>query len=342
MRKKWILIIVLITIVLINPKKIINISERLTKENIQIQDKKVIEINKKFDCVEYEKKLVYYDGKVLKCVDENGKDIFNMNLNIKNIKLDSNKYIDILDKDKNIIYSINKNGKVILKKNVPNNGIMYLSLDNDSYIYAYKKENKDRINIYDFEGNLQKSLDLEGMLTNIKYTSEGIYICDFKTEENLVSTISYYDYNGNLKDKKSVNNSIILDAIIQKDNIYLVEKNKISNINYNLKVINEFDVKSIKAYSKSNKNGIYVVEENNSIKNISKKLKNIDISNSIENIDGIINIKDDIILYKNNKIINKKGKELKSFEENINNIMLIDDSRAIVELESKIQILNFK
>ena len=49
-----------------------------------------------------------------------------------------------------------------------------------------------------------------------------------------------------------------------------------------------------------------------------------------------------IQLRRRNGFINKKGKELKSFEENINNIMLIDDSRAIVELESKIQILNFK
>ncbi|MCG4676491.1 hypothetical protein L0M95_18775, partial [Blautia obeum] len=74
-----------------------------------------------------------------------------------------------LDKDKNTIYSINKTGKVVFKKNVPNNGLMYVSLDNDSYVYAYKKENKDSINIYDFEGNLQKNLDLEGKLTDIEY-----------------------------------------------------------------------------------------------------------------------------------------------------------------------------
>ncbi|MCU9815241.1 hypothetical protein [Paraclostridium sp. AKS73] len=80
---------------------------------------------------------------------------------------------------------------------------MYVSLDNDSYVYAYKKENKDSINIYDFEGNLQKNLDLEGKLTDIEYTSQGIYVCDLKTEKDLESTITKYDYNGNLKNKKA-------------------------------------------------------------------------------------------------------------------------------------------
>lgn len=339
MKKKWLLIILLIIIVLINPKTMGIISKNLGKKFVQIKDKKSIEISEKFNCIEYENNLVYHDGKCLKSIDGNGKEIFKIDLNIKNINLESNKYIDILDKDKNSIFSIDKNGKIIFKKNVPNNGLMYVSSDNDTYIYGYKKEDKDIVNIYDFEGNLQKSIELQGKLTDIEYSSKGIYICDLKTEKNLESTVNHYDYNGNVKDKKSTNDSIVLDSIMQKDNMYLIEKNKISILDSNLKTINEFKLKNIKFYSNLDSEGMYVIEENNKIKYISKEIKDISTSSNIEYIDGIVNTKDSFILYKDNKIINKKGEELKSFEKDIKKIALINDSTLGVELENKIQIL---
>ncbi|GAA0702503.1 hypothetical protein GCM10008904_09190 [Paraclostridium ghonii] len=339
MKKKWLLIILLLIIVLINPKTMGIISKKIGKKPVQIKDKKSIEISEKFNCIEYENNLVYYDGKCLKSIDENGKEIFKIDLNIKNINLESNKYIDILDKDKNSIFSIDKNGKIIFKKNVPNNGLMYVSSDNDSYIYGYKKEDKDMVNIYDFEGNLQKSIELEGKLTDIEYSSKGIYICDLKTEKNLGSTVNHYDYNGNVKDKKIINDSIVLDSIMQKDNMYLIEKNKISILDSNLKTINELKLRNIKLYSNLDSEGMYVVEENNKIKYIGKETKDISTSSNIEYIDGIVNTKDSFILYKDNKIINKKGEELKSFEKDIKKITLINDSTLGVELENKIQIL---
>lgn len=339
MKKKWLLIIVLLIIVFINPKTIDIISKKLDKKSIEIKDKKSIEISKNFNCIEYENNLVYYDDKHLKSIDENGKEIFKIDLNINNINLESNKYIDVLDKDKNSIYSVNKNGKVIFKKNVPNNGLMYLSSDNDTYIYGYKKEDKDIVNIYDFEGNLQKSIELEGKLTDIEYSPKGIYICDLKTEKSLGSTMNHYDYNGNIKGTKSINESIVLDSVMQKDNMYLIEKNKISILDSNLKTINEFKLKNIKFYSNLDSEGIYVIEENNKIKYIDKEIKDISKSSNIENIDGIVKIKDSFILYKDNKIIDKKGEELKSFEKDIKKITLINDSTLCVELENKMQIL---
>ncbi|WP_263348244.1 hypothetical protein [Paraclostridium sp. AKS81] len=41
MKKKWLLIIVLIIIVLINPKTIGSVSQKLGKKSVKIQDKKV-------------------------------------------------------------------------------------------------------------------------------------------------------------------------------------------------------------------------------------------------------------------------------------------------------------
>ncbi|MCU9812372.1 hypothetical protein [Paraclostridium sp. AKS81] len=87
---------------------------------------------------------------------------------------------------------------------------------------------------------------------------------------------------------------------------------------------------------------MYVIEENNNIKHINKKVEDISISSNIEYIDGIVNMKDNFILYKDNKIINKKGEELKGFEKDIKSIMLINDSTLGVELDDKIQILKVK
>ncbi|MCU9815240.1 hypothetical protein [Paraclostridium sp. AKS73] len=53
-------------------------------------------------------------------------------------------------------------------------------------------------------------------------------------------------------------------------------------------------------------------------------------------------MKENFILYKDNKIINKKGEELKGFEKDIKSIMLINDSTIGVELDDKIQILKVK
>lgn len=87
---------------------------------------------------------------------------------------------------------------------------------------------------------------------------------------------------------------------------------------------------------------MYVIEENNNIKHINKKVEDISTSSNIEYIDGIVNMKDNFILYKDNKIINKKGEELKGFEKDIKSIMLINDSTLGVELDDKIQILKVK
>jgi hypothetical protein len=340
MKKKWILIIVLAVIVLINPSKIGSFSNGIGKKSVKLDIIRDIDINNNFDYVEYDKNLIYYNDKVLKNISPSGKELFSVAFDIKNLNLESNIYIDILDKDKNIAYSVDKEGNVVVKKSMNKNGLLYKSMDNDSYLYAYRKDNKDIVNIYDYEFKLVKSIDIKGAVTNIEYSSTGIYIVSINTENRVKSTVSKYDYNGNLKNTKDVNNSIILDIILNEDNIYMIEKNIISKISMDLKVLDEFEVKDIKAYSNLYKDSMYVIENDNKIKYIDKKMENI--KTYPDNLKGIINTSNSFIIYDDNKIMNDKGVELKQFNENIKSVSLIKSDILVVRLDNTIQIINIK
>lgn len=342
MKKKIFLLFILVLIIAINPKIINKINEKISGNALELQSEQNLKIDSKCKIVKYEDNIILYNGKVLRCLDEEGKEKFSLNLESKNFNLYSNKYIDILDKDKDVIFSINKSGKIIFRKKVFNNGLKYASLDNDLYLYAYKDDKKDIINIYDFEGKVYKTLKLKGKLTNITYSNKAIYVCELNTEKNLENIISEYDYNGNCKNKKVINSSIILDIIIDNNNIYLIEKNKITKLDNNLNIKKEFNVNDIKYYSELYKDGFYFVEQNNKVKFISDKIKEISVSNKLDKIDGIINLNNNIILYKDNKIFNKNGEELKRFESNITKVLTLNKSTMALKVDNELQILKIK
>ena len=122
--------------------------------------------------------------------------------------------------------------------------------------------------------------------------------------------------------------------------IYIIEKDKISKVNNELKTLEEFEVKDIKHYSNIYKNSIYIIENDNKIKYIDKDIEDIKIY--IENLKGIINTQDSFIIYSDNKIMDNKGIELKKFDEKIKKILFIPNNMLVVELESYIQIINLK
>lgn len=340
MKNKWKLLVLLLLIILINPKTFSSLSESLNKKSIELETIKSIDISSDFDFVEYDGNLVYYNDKTIKSVNKNGKEVFSVDLNMKNINLESNRFIDILDKENNTAYSIDKQGKVAFKKNMKKDGIIYKSIDNDSYIYAYRKENKNIVNIYDYEFNLVKSIEIDGMITDIEYSSKEIYISSINTEKNLHSTIAYYDYNGNLKGKKDINESIAIDLILEDQNIYAIETNNIGKLDMNLKTIKEFPVANIKAYSNIYKENIYVIEGDGKVKLINKDIKPINLNE--KPLKEIINVQDTPIFCTDNKLISKKGAELKEFQGKISRIELIQEHTLIVQLEDSVQIINIK
>lgn len=341
MKNKFIIIAIILLLLLVNPKTIRIFSESIRKDSIEVDIMKSIDIDRNIEYTEHDNNLVYYNEDYLKSINIKLEEIFKIKFNSNKINLESNRFLDVLDKENNIIYSIDDKGSVVSKKKVHKDGIMYKSIDNESYLYTYKKDDKNITNIYNNELNLVKSITLEGLATDIDYSKDYIYITTINIDNKMNSMIYRYDYNGNLKGEKQIENSILLDCILKDENIYLIEKNKVSIVDKDMKIKNEFKVNDIKSYSNLLKDSIYILEENGSVKLINDS-KIEDIKFKEDNLDGTVNIHNGVIGYVDNKIINKKGIELRKFEEDIKNIEIIKEDMFVVELENSIKIIKIK
>lgn len=340
MRNKWIIILILLAIIFINPSKKVDVLNFIGKNNVQLENINKVDIGSDYESVIYNETIVCYDGKTLKNLNLNGDCLFEININSKDNSISSNKYIDILDKENSIVYSINKNGKIIFKKSVPKGGILYKSLRDDVYVYGYKKDNKNVINIYDNDQVLLSSVELGGSITDIEIFNNHIYVVELNTDKYLGSNIYKYDYNGNLKNSKSIENSIVVGVDINKDSIILITNNSIENMDSNLETKDSKEIKEIKYYSNIYNDEIYVIEGDNNISLISDKIKNINL-NDID-AKGVINNGENSIVYSENKIITTKNKEVKKYEDTIKSIEYIKEDICIVNLEGYIEIIKIK
>ncbi|MGL4796607.1 MAG: hypothetical protein ACRC1Y_01105 [Paraclostridium sp.] len=337
MRKKWIVIIILFAILAINPNRKGELLSLIGKKDIKINDTKKIEIGEDFKSTIYDAKIVYHDGKNIKSIDEKGESLFELNLNSNNSLLQSNKYIDVLDKENNIAYSINKNGKIIFKKSVPKNGIIYKSLKEDLYVYCYEKGAKNILNFYDNDYTLINSIEIEGAITDIDMFENYIYVVELNTAEYLGSNIYKYDYNGNLKKHRVIDDSVVIGLDTNKDTMTLVSNNNIETIDGNLETKDSKEIKDIKLYSNTYKDNIYIVQEDDTINLVDNKSKKLNIDNI--NAKGIINNGTNSIIYNNNKIITTKNKLIKEYKDTIERIYYIKDDIYVVKLDKYIEIL---
>lgn len=337
MKNKWVVIIILLAIVLLNPSNIGNISNFIKKQDTEIDIIKNINTGKNYKSIVYDKTVVYFDGTKLTNIDTTGKELFNINLKIENYTLDSNKYIDVLDKDNNIIYSINNNGKIVFKKNVPKDGLMYKSIKEDVYVYAYKKDEKNRVIIYDNDQRVINDIEVDGLITNLEYSSDSIYIVTINTKDKLSSKINKYDYNGNLKNSKEIEESVLLDLNLDKETLNLIYNNKISEMDTNLEIKNDVETGNIKLYSEKYENGRYIMEEDYSINYVDNKIKHIEVYE--EEPKGIINRGAESIVYTKNKLFTIKNKQISEFKEDIIKVMNVKENIYAVNLTNSIQLI---
>lgn len=340
MKNKWIVIVILLAILVINPNKKGELLNFIGKNDVQVDNTKKIDIEGNYKSVIYDKTIVYYNGKTIKNIDSKGNSLFEININSKNNILGSNKYIDILDKENNTVYSINKNGKILFKKSVPRNGIVYKSLRDDLYVYAYKKDTKNILNIYDNDYTLINSIELEGAITDIDVFNNYIYVVELNTEGYLGSNIYKYDYNGNLKKSKSIDESIAIGLDINKDKITLISNNSVENIDSNLDIKSVKEIKDIKYYSNIYEDSMYIVQENDSINLVSDKVKKFNLDGISPK--GIINNGDNSIVYDDNKVITTKNKVIKTYNDTIESIDYIKENMYLVNLDGYIEIIELK
>lgn len=340
MKNKWIVIIILIAIIVINPSKKGNVLSFIGKQDIGVTNVKRINIENKYDSVIYSDSVVYYDGAKLKSVNEKGEELFSLDIKSNNYMLSANNYIDILDKDNSLIYSINKSGKIVFKKKVAKEGLIYKSLSENLYVYAYKKDDKNIFTIYDNEYSVINNIETKGDITDIESFDKNIYIVEMNTEESLHSKIYKYDYNGNLKGDKKIDNSIVLDLNSTKEKLILVKDDSISLMNSNLESKESIDTKDLKYYSNIYDDGLYIIDTDNNISYLKdKKKKNI---NSEINPRGIINKGDKSIIYTKNTLETIKNKEIKNYKEEITKVDIVKDDVYMVNLNGFIDIIKVK
>ncbi|MGL5711870.1 MAG: hypothetical protein ACRCXT_15190 [Paraclostridium sp.] len=339
MKGKWIIILALIVIIFISPSKIgVNLNF-IGKEDIALKTIKNIEVKSKYKSTVYDENIVYYNGQDLKGLDCNGKELFNLKIISDKYLLDSNKYIDILDKENNTVYSVNKNGKIVFKDKVPSNGIMYKSLSNELYIYAYKKDENNRFNIYDEEYSLKNYVEVEGVITDIVFFDNHIYVVEMNTKGKLNSKVSKYDSNGNLKDNILINDSVVVGLEINKDVMMVVTDSSILNINSDLDIKESIEVNDIKYFSNIYDDSIYTIEDKNvnHIEDLEKKS-----IKTQQNAKGIINKKDNSIIYTEDTILSIKNKEIKKYNTEIIEIKNVKDNIYMVSLDEKIDLIQIK
>lgn len=337
MKNKWIVIIILFAILAINPNRKGEFLDFIGKKDVKVNDTKKIDVNGDFKSTIYDEKIVYYDGKSIKSIDEKGDSLFEVSIKSNNSLLQSNKYIDVLDKENNVAYSINKNGKIIFKKSVPKNGIIYKSLRDDLYVYGYKKGTKNIVNTYDNEYTLINSIEIEGSITDIEIFENYIYVVELNTSEYLGSNIYKYDYNGNLKEHKEIENSVVIGLDTNKDTMTLVTNDSIETIDGKLETKDSKEIKDIKLYSNIYKDSIYVVQDDDAITLLDNKSKKLNLDDI--NPKGIINNGDNSIIYNDNKIITTKNKLIKEYKDTIDRIYYIKDDIYAVKLDEYIEIL---
>ncbi|MDU6115364.1 MAG: hypothetical protein E6649_13165 [Paeniclostridium sordellii] len=341
MKNKWKLIVIFIILILINPKIFTAFSSSFNKKTTSLDNFKKINVGKDVKYTEYKSNIVIYEQGTLRGINKNGDEIFNLELGIKNPTISSNKYIDILDKEKSVIYSVNEKGKVVLKRSMKKSGLVYKSLENDSYIYIFKKDKKNIANIYDFEFNLVKSIELDGVVTDIEYTSNKIYLCLLKIDKSIESKILSYDYNGNLEESMNMNQSVLLNLGLSENGLYVIEKNKITKLSNKLKTINSFNIDDLKNYSNINDDKLYIIENDGDILLIKdKEVEKVKVNE--KNINKILNLGYSFIAFTDNKILDSKGKEIKIFDENIKHVSMINNKLLFVILENSLQLFTIK
>ena len=341
MKNKWKLIVIFIILILINPKIFTAFSSSFNKKTTSLDNFKKINVGKDVKYTEYKSNIVIYEQGTLRGINKNGDEIFNLELGIKNPTISSNKYIDILDKEKSVIYSVNEKGKVVLKRSMKKSGLVYKSLENDSYIYIFKKDKKNIANIYDFEFNLVKSIELDGVVTDIEYTSNKIYLCLLKIDKSIESKILSYDYNGNLEESMNMNQSVLLNLGLSENGLYVIEKNKITKLNNKLKTINSFNIDDLKNYSNINDDKLYIIENDGDILLIKdKEVEKVKVNE--KNINKILNLGYSFIAFTDNKILDSKGKEIKIFDENIKHVSMINNKLLFIILENNLQLFTIK
>ncbi|MGL5330041.1 MAG: hypothetical protein ACRDD7_12290 [Peptostreptococcaceae bacterium] len=328
-------VIGLMLLILINPSKMSvfgssSKSSNAMKEIIKLED---IKLNQ---YIEYNGRLCFIDDNILNIIDEMGNEIYKQQVKSDDIKLSKGRFIDIINESTGKCYSLNEEGKTQFATTLLPETILYRSMNQYVYVTVSKSEDKEILRILNDEGGINKKIEIEGNVTNIKAINDKILVSYLSIGNSIINKIEVYDQNGNLKDKVEFN-GIVLNVINQNESIYVFLEDKIEILDTNLNKKNEINVEGIKSIKQSNKDNIYIKNTKGELNLIEgDKLKNIkNMKDENIKLEGIDN---SYILYSDNTIYNDKLKEIKSFNQEINDVVEIGTNNLAIIFKESIAI----
>lgn len=340
MKKKWIIVVIIVLILIINPSKSNTFNKR-DMNNKKFEELNKIELQNEASYIKYKDNIVLAQNNELIVIDSNGEDktLLKLSKSIENFEIDSNEYIDIIDKKENKTTSINSNGKTIFTDKVYRETLMYKSISKNTFISTYKNENKEYVRIQDIDNELIKEIEYDSKITHIEGIDNRFVVVDLKTDKGIYSAITIYDTNGNLI-KRSEFNDIILDVVCNNDNIYVVFENKIEVLENELVKKYDINIEAIKEVHISENGEIFIINESNQIKYISNdKEESIKLKPEVESIELL---EDSYITYSKSSIYDKENKEIVNLDDDIVDVININEDTIGIYTGGLMKILKLK
>ncbi|RDY25285.1 hypothetical protein CHL78_019005 [Romboutsia weinsteinii] len=331
--KKIIAVVVLLLIIFINPSKskIFNFSQG---SEVNAREIKTISTNDKVEYSVYEGNLVLFNDKKVSIVNDKGEVIFSLKKELEECKISSNKYIDILADG--MAFSLDKEGRTMFKQNVPQQTILYKSINMYLFMTIYEKDGKEYIKLQDQDESLIKEIEYSNRITDVEVLEEKIAVVGMKTKDKANSEVNLYDKTGNL-DKLVEFKDIIIDSVVVDKYIYLLFSDRIIVLDSSLNEKNNIKVSEISNISQVVDNKLYVYCKDGQVGYMEKD-KYESIKNNVD-VQGIQAINESYITYAENTIYNNKKKEIKKFKDKIKDVRLIKDNTVAVIFENNIKLL---
>lgn len=326
-------VVLLILLIFINPSKI-SIFNKSYSNIKKIEELKTVDFKGKIQYIEYKDRLCLLNDNKIKIIDENGKEIYNQDIKSEDIQINSNSYIDVLNKNTNKGFSMDESGNVIFSTKVSPETFIYESINKHVFVNAFNTGEGEILKIINNDGELNNKIEVDGKITNIKTMDNYILMSYISITNEIQNKLVLYDENGNLK-KEIVFNDIILDILYMDENIYIIFDDNIKILDKEFNEKNSINIDGV-SLIEANYDNIFIKDSQGNWGYIKdREYKGIKTKEVNLNLEGI---KDTYLLYKDKTIYDTKQNKIISFNEEIKDIQSIGENSIAVVFENKIKI----
>lgn len=335
--KKWITLAIIVILLIINPSKSNTFNKKYIEGN-NIKEIKSIEVDEDTKYTKFQNVIILGQGDELVSINAKGEteEVLKLSKDIENFEMDSNKYIDILDKKDNMVTSIDNEGKTIFTDKVYQETIIYKSIDQNIFVTAYKDDSKQYVRIQDIDKKLIKEIEYSSKLTHIEGVNEKLLVVDLKTDKSLYSGLKIYDTNGNIVQSCDFD-SIVIDVICIENSIYLAFENKVLILDQELKEKANIKINGLKSIKKDKNGKVFVIDSYEKMVCIDGESEKT--IRSKPDVVSVEPIGEEYITYSDSNVYNRNNKEIIKFDSDIKDILHIDNETIAVYIDGFIKII---